>query len=228
MDPPVNPLRVATYSRVSTVDKGQNPINQITALRDLAARNGMTVVAEFVDRETGSGKRRRTEFERMLADAEQRKFDVLLIWSIDRFSREGTLKTLLLLDRLAKAGVRVRSNCESWMDPTSPTYELLLSIFSWIARQESLRISERVKAGLVTALAKGKKLGRAPKHGAKAGEILKQILQLRLEGKSLADIGKTVGLSRSRISQIIKAHLPPVAPLPTPKPHPTMSGFFMT
>lgn len=226
MDPPAHPPRAATYSRVSTSDKGQDPANQITALHDLAHRENLPVVMEYVDRETGTGKRRRAEFERMLADADQRKFDVLLIWALDRLSREGTLKTLLLLDRLARAGVKVRSLSESWMDPASPTYELLLSIFSWIARQESLRISERVKAGLATAVAKGRRLGRTPKHGDQAGEILKQILKLRLEGKSLSKISDAVGLSRSRISQIIAAHQPPIAPLPDPKPHPTMPGFF--
>jgi DNA invertase Pin-like site-specific DNA recombinase len=82
----------------------------------------------------------------MLADAERRKFDVLLIWALDRLSREGTIRTLLLLDQPGKAGVKVRSLSEPWLGPASPTYELLLPIFAWIARQESLRISERVKA----------------------------------------------------------------------------------
>jgi DNA invertase Pin-like site-specific DNA recombinase len=226
MDPSTRSLRAAIYSRVSTVDRGQDPVNQINALRDLAARNGMTVVAEFTDRETGTGRRRRSEFERMLLDAEARTFDVLLIWAIDRLSREGTLKTLLLLDRLAKAGVKVRSLSEPWLDPASPTYELLLPIFAWIARQESLRISERVRAGLATAVAKGRKLGRIPKHGEKAGEILKQILQFRMEGKSLRDIGKIVGLSRSRISQIANAAQTPVKPLPKPQPNLASPGFY--
>jgi DNA-directed RNA polymerase sigma subunit (sigma70/sigma32) len=47
-----------------------------------------------------------------------------------------------------------------------------------------------------------------------------------MEGKSLRDIGKIVGLSRSRISQIANAAQTPVKPLPVPKPHPTMPGFY--
>jgi DNA invertase Pin-like site-specific DNA recombinase len=211
---------------VSTVDKGQDPINQSTALRDLAKREGLPVVVEYVDRETGTGKRRRAEFERMLADAEKHAFDVLFIWALDRLSREGTLKTLTLIDKLAKLGIRVRSHCEPWLDPASPTYELLLPIFAWIARQESMRISERVKAGLATAVAKGKKLGRIPKHGDRVGEVRARILRLRGEGRSLREISDAVGLSRSRVSQIIKAAQPPVQPLPMPQPHPTMPGFY--
>lgn len=205
MDLPANPPRVVTYSRVSTVDRGQDPINQITALRDLAKRDNLPVVLEYVDHETGTGKRRRVEFERMLADAEQHKFDTLLIWALDRLSREGTLKTLLLLDRLAKAGVKVRSLSEPWLDPAAPTYDLLLPIFAWIAHQESLRISARVKAGLATAVAKGKRLGRRPKHGNRVGEIRARIRQLRSAGRSLQAIAETVDLSRSRISQILMA-----------------------
>jgi DNA invertase Pin-like site-specific DNA recombinase len=124
---------------------------------------------------------------------------------VDRLSREGTLKTLTLIDKLAKLGVRVRSHCEPWLDPASPTYDLLLPIFAWIARQESVRISERVRAGLQTAVAKGKKLGRRPKHGDQAGEVVRRILVMRSAGKSLRVIAENVGLSRSRISQIIKA-----------------------
>ena len=226
MDPPASPLRAAIYSRVSTVARGQDPENQTRALLDLAKRNNLTVVQEYSDRETGTGKRRRAEFERMLADAEQHKFEVLLVWALDRLSREGALKTLLLLDRLAKAGVKVQSRQESWLDSASSTNGLLLPVFAWIAQQESIRISERVRADLATAMAKGKKLGRIPKHGDKADEIKKTILRLKLEGKSLSEIGETVGLSRSRISQILKAHQPPIAPLPIPQANPAAPGFF--
>jgi DNA invertase Pin-like site-specific DNA recombinase len=54
---------------VSTIDWGQDPSNQTMALRDLATRNNMSVVVEYTDRETGTGKRRRAEFERMPDDA---------------------------------------------------------------------------------------------------------------------------------------------------------------
>src|SRR5215813_9849461 len=101
-------MRAALYARVSTKDKGQDTENQLVQLRQFAASQNWTVVHEFVDR--ASGKRGdRAEFQKLFADASQRKFDVVLFWSLDRFSREGVLETLQHLQRLSSYGVNWRS-----------------------------------------------------------------------------------------------------------------------
>jgi DNA invertase Pin-like site-specific DNA recombinase len=89
----VTQFRCGLYGRVSTKDKGQEVENQLAQLRKFAARNGWTIVAAFIDHESGkiSG---REQFEQIFTDASQRKFDVLLFWSLDRLSREGVLPTL--------------------------------------------------------------------------------------------------------------------------------------
>ena len=152
--------RIAIYARVSTTDKGQDTENQLLELRTWAKAQGCDQPREYIEQETATGKRARPIFERMLSEADRGTFRVVVVWALDRLSREGTLKTLLVIDRLQRAGVRVKSLREPWLDPDSPTYELLLPIFAWIANQEAKRISERVRAGLVTARAKGKTLGR--------------------------------------------------------------------
>ena len=83
-------MRVALYGRVSTRDKGQDTENQLAQLRQYAASMGWQTVAEFVDHESG-GKSDREQFQFMFQAASQRKFDVLLFWSLDRLSREGVL-----------------------------------------------------------------------------------------------------------------------------------------
>lgn len=187
--------RVAIYARVSTDDKGQDPKNQIDEIHAYCAREGLEIAPEreYVDRETGTGKRRRSEFERMLADAERHRFDLLLIWSLDRLTREGTLRTLLLVDQLDRCKVRVKSLREPWLDPDSPTYELLLPIFAWIARQESRRISERVKAGLARRRREGFVLGAPEKRDySKIGE-------LKNEGRSVGEIARELGMPKSTV-----------------------------
>lgn len=72
---------VALYARVSTKDRGQDVENQLVQLREFAAKQGWTVTREYVDRETGSTSDR-AEFRAMFQDASQRKFDVLLFWSL--------------------------------------------------------------------------------------------------------------------------------------------------
>jgi DNA invertase Pin-like site-specific DNA recombinase len=148
------------YTRVSKSDESQDPINQKEPLLHLAESLSFEVVKEYTDHASG-GNSNRPQFQQMLEDATKRKFDMVLVWSLDRFSREGISNTLGYLERLDKNGVGLKSLQESWLDTTdNGVGKLLLAIMSWIASQERQRISERTKAGLKVALANGKKLGR--------------------------------------------------------------------
>ncbi len=98
-----------------------------------------------------------------LAAARMREFDVLLIWSLDRLTREGIAPMLRYLEKLRVAGIRVMSLKEAWVDSASPTWDLLVAVFAWVAKQERLRIGERVRAGQARARAKGVHLGRRPR-----------------------------------------------------------------
>jgi DNA invertase Pin-like site-specific DNA recombinase len=185
-------VRVALHARVSTTDKGQDPRNQIFELRRHSESKARSApIIEYVEQETATGKKGRPVFEKMIQEAEHGRFDVLVIWALDRFSREGPLKTMLLLDRLHRAGVKVKSLKEPWLDPESPTYDLLLPIFAWIAKQEALRISERVRAGLDRARSSGTKLGR-PRVVVDAA----QISDLRARGYSWAEVRAELGVSK--------------------------------
>lgn len=197
-------MKASIYARVSTRDKGQDPENQLRELRVECRRQGYALSPEheYVDRETGTGKRRRPRFEEMVYAAEHRRFQLLVVWSLDRLSREGTLKTLLLIERLNSCGIKVKSLKEPWLDPASPTYELLLPIFAWVAKAEAQRISDRVRSGLLRAKAMGIKLGRPAK------DIDPQrVLQIYKQVHSVRETAKLVGgVSRSLIHRVIKAN----------------------
>jgi DNA invertase Pin-like site-specific DNA recombinase len=92
-------MRVAVYARVSTKDKGQSTDNQMPDLRRYAQVHGWDIYKEYAEKESGSTANR-TEFKKLFADAHQRKFDLVLFWSLDRFSREGALQTLQHLNTL--------------------------------------------------------------------------------------------------------------------------------
>src|SRR5262249_2737594 len=106
-------MRTAIYARVSTDSKGQDPLNQVLCLRDFARRRGWTVVREYVD-ETSAKNGDRESFKQLWADAEKHKFDLLLFWSLDRLTREGTFRTLTYLNRLSSAGIRFKSYTEPY------------------------------------------------------------------------------------------------------------------
>ena len=147
--------RAVIYARVSTGE--QNPDNQIEQLKTMQKLQNYTLIEEYIDYVSG-GSANRPEFQRMLGDARLRKFDVVLVWSLDRFSREGINNTLSYLKHLKNHRVSLKSLKEPWLD-TSDTGmgELLIAIFSWVAQQERQRISERTKAGLVNAKNVGKR-----------------------------------------------------------------------
>jgi putative DNA-invertase from lambdoid prophage Rac len=93
---------------------------------------------------------------------------VLLVWALDRLAREGPLDTLQVVERFAKLGVQVVSHQESWTEGAGELRDLLLAIVGWVARFESVRRSERTKAGIERARSQGKALGRRP--GSKDGQ----------------------------------------------------------
>src|SRR5436853_7338892 len=150
--------RVAIYARVSTKDR-QEVENQLRQLREFASSQGWTVYREFIDHETGSTDDR-AEFQAMFRDASQRKFGVLLFWALDRLSREGVLETLQHLNRLTSYGVGYRSFTEQYFDSCGVFRDAVIAIVATVAKQERVRISERTRAGLAVARAKGKVLGR--------------------------------------------------------------------
>ena len=127
-----------------------------------------------------------------MEDAHLRKFDTLLIWALDRLSREGIAQMTGYLERLKLSGVRVLSYQEPWLDTAGPVSELLTAVFGWIAKQERQRIRERVVAGLERAKNQGKKLGRP------VNEDL--ALKLREEGYSIRYISQAVKVPKSTVA----------------------------
>jgi len=142
-------VSVAIYARVSTRDK-QETLNQLAQLRELCRQEGWNVFHEYIDHETGSVPTR-DSFQKMLLHASQRKFHVLLFWSLDRLTREGTSATLQYLERLTSYHVGYRSFTEPYLDSCGTFKDVVISLLATMAKQERIRISERVKAGLEMA-----------------------------------------------------------------------------
>ena len=91
-------MRVAIYARVPTDDRGQDPENQLRELRAWATNSGHKVSQEYVDYESGrKGADKRKQFAELFDDAAKRKFDCIVFWALDRFSREGMAQTIIHL-----------------------------------------------------------------------------------------------------------------------------------
>src|ERR1700682_2669258 len=131
-------MRIALYARVSTKDKGQDHENQLRELRAFVERKsseGWHVVHEFVDKASGSTDKR-ANFQRMFAQASRKEFDMVLFWSLDRFSREGVTETLNHLQRLTSYGVEWFSYREEYLRSVGVFRDAVLAILAAIAKQE--------------------------------------------------------------------------------------------
>ena len=152
----------ALYLRTSTND--QHTGNQLPALERYCYDRGYIVKGIYIEQETAWKQGHQKELARLLHDCRnrRRKFDIVLIWALDRLSREGAAAVLNLIDTFKAYGVRVISYQESWTESPGAIGEVLFAITGWVAKMESERRSERTKAGLARAKAQGKRLGRPP------------------------------------------------------------------
>ncbi len=182
---------VAIYARVST-DR-QKVDMQLNELRQFVDRSGWNIHEEYIDQNFSGGNTKRPAFTAMMDAARKRKFDLLLVWKLDRLSR--SLKDLIVtLDDLRAFGIDFVSY-DNNLDTSTPTGKLVFQIVGAVAEFEKEIIRERVVAGLATARNKGKRLGRPPV----SKYVYDQALKMRSEGLSFRNIGKVLGIDEGTI-----------------------------
>jgi DNA invertase Pin-like site-specific DNA recombinase len=170
-------------------------------LRAFAVSQSWTVVHEFVDR-LSAKTADREQFQLMFQSASVRGFDVLLFWSLDRLSREGTVATLNHLQRLNSYGVGYRSFTEQYLDSTGIFKEAVIGILAAVARQERVRLSERTIAGLQRAKAQGRVGGRPRTEDDP--RTMPNLAALRQGGASIRRIAGELGLSPTTVARLVK------------------------
>jgi DNA invertase Pin-like site-specific DNA recombinase len=188
-------MKIAIYARVSTMK--QDNENQLVQLREFAAKQDWQIFAEYIDQESG-GTSDRAEFQRMFADGSKRRFDLVLFWALDRFSREGVFETLQHLNRLSSYGVGYKSFTEQYFDSCGIFKDAVVAIMATIAKQERVRRGERTKAGLAIARAKGRTLGRPTVVKAHSADVIR----LKAQGMSLRAIGRSLGISEGSVRRL--------------------------
>lgn len=150
--------RVTVYLRVSTGDQDAN--NQLPALKDWIKERGHELVALYQEDETAWKSGHQHQLSRLMADLPKYQPNILLVWALDRLTRQGIGAILQLINNFRVHGVHVVSYSEPWTEQDGPMLELLYAIAGWAANFEAGRISQRTLAGLDRARANGKKLGR--------------------------------------------------------------------
>ena len=150
--------RVALYVRVSTHE--QTTANQEKALREITEHAGWEIVEVYNDHGVSGSKSRdqRPGLAQLQKDAVQRKFDVVLAWSVDRLGR--SVQDLVgFLSEIHALGIDLILP-QQGLDTTTPGGKAMFQMMGVFAEFERAMIQDRVYAGLARAKAQGKKLGR--------------------------------------------------------------------
>lgn len=159
-------MKCAVYARVSTEMKSQldSLENQLTFFENFIREKGWELVKTYADEgKSGTSTVKRVELQKLMKDAEQRKFEIVLIKSVSRWARD-TVDSILLVRQLMSFGIRVMS-VEDNFDSFDDGAEFKLAIYSALAQQESDTISKRVKFGISVKSREGKFHGSLPPYG---------------------------------------------------------------
>ena len=190
--------RIALYARVST-DK-QTCENQLQELRTIAERMNYTIVAEFVDNGISGMKTRqnRPALDHLMKSATQRRFDMVMCWSIDRLGR--SLQNLVeILNELQAMKIDLFF-LQQGMDTTTPSGRMIFSVFGAIGEFERNLIRERVIAGQKRAVANGVKMGRP----SKMNDGMRSAIQLlREKGMGIKQIARELKVGIGTVYSVI-------------------------
>lgn len=190
--------RIALYARVST-DK-QTCENQLQELRVIAERMNYTIVAEFIDNGISGMKTRqnRPALDQLMKSATQRKFDMVMCWSIDRLGR--SLQNLVeILNELQAMRIDLFF-LQQGMDTSTPSGRMIFSVFGAIGEFERNLIRERVIAGQKRAAANGVKIGRP----SKMNDGLRSAIQLlRQKGMGIKQIARELKVGIGTVYSVI-------------------------
>jgi DNA invertase Pin-like site-specific DNA recombinase len=181
-------VRAAIYARVSTLNGSQDPTMQTRELEEYCQRRGWQVFDIYVDNGVSGKKDSRPQLNRMMQDAHERKFDVVVVWRFDRFARSVS-HLLRALETFNALGVQFVSLSEQ-VDTSTPMGKMVFTVLGAVAELERNLIVERVRAGLRHARTKGKRLGR-PKKSVDVAEVI----SMRARGESWRKISRKMGVS---------------------------------
>ena len=181
------PLRVCLWLGVSADSKEQDREPQRADLEQVCEQQGWMIVKVYEVEDSAFGKKPRQQFQAMLEDVRKGKFDILVVWSLNRFSREGEWSVSRIMAALQDWNVRFYSYNEPFLDTTGPFAEFLIPLFAWLAGQESVK--------------KGKPIGRPVVVDSVDTEL---VVRLRNDGKSWAQIAEVHPRVRSASGKRIR------------------------
>jgi putative DNA-invertase from lambdoid prophage Rac len=204
-------MRTAMYARVSTPfsitkekekEKQKQDINnQLNPLLEFIHNKKWVQNVTYLDYASGKNTDKRPQFQKMMKDAFQAKFDCLIVWKIDRLARSMTdfFKTMEELKRLKIRFIAITQNIDT--DENSPTGRLLVNIMASFAEFERELIKDRINASIANRRAKGEPLGRK-----RVDTDISSIIKMREAGLSIRYIAEVKGINKNVVMRRLQEH----------------------
>lgn len=191
-------LSVAVYLRVST--SHQTTENQFRELIDVCNRNHWQIVELYEETISGTkGLDERAELNRMMLDASRKKFDKVVVWSVDRLGR--SMKHLItVLSQLDDLGIDVFSFAQG-IDTSTTFGKSMFQMVGIFAELENNMRKERQSIGIKRAIENGAKFGR---KSIITNELVQKVVDLRRKGLSMRGIATQLDISTSVIQKALK------------------------
>ena len=172
---------------------------RLEQLRESVKERDGQICDEYIDR---VGVSDRPEFNRLLEDASEHRFDALLFWSLDELGGDGTVAALRLLNNFSAQGIRFRSWTEPDLDTTGEYGNAIIGVCRTLAKQDQILVSQRIRQGMLRARQSGTRSGR-PIGRPTVSLDRATIIALREQGKSWREIAKACGAGATTVR---KAH----------------------
>ena len=213
-------MKGVIYARFSCDHQREESIEgQVRECRDYAEKNGIAIIGVYADRALTGKTDKRPQFQKMIKDSEKRMFEVVIVWKLDRFSRNrydsATYKT-----RLKKNGVRVVSAKEQISD--TPEGIILESMLEGMAEYYSADLAVKITRGMKENALKCRYNGGGMPFGYMVGPdqklvinpqtapIVVEIFQRYANGENIRDIIKSLnkrGIKTTRGSEFRQSSL---------------------
>ncbi len=204
----------ALYCRVSTAD--QTCARQELDLHAFARKAGYKIVGVW--KETASGARDdRAERKKVLALAQARKIDVILVTELTRWGR-SMLDLFHTLQDLRSWNVSLVAQTGLQFDLGTAQGKLIASLMAALAEFERDLLRERVRSGIAAARKRGVVFGRQPGQRVKADRYAPRVLKLVGNGQSYREISHRLGISKNTVLDIVKRDRAEAAALPNRGP----------
>ena len=158
-------MNAVIYARFSSHSQTEQSIDgQLRVCREYAERNKINIIGEYIDRATTGTNDNRPEFQRLIADASKKEFEQILVYKLDRFSR-NKYDNVVYKHKLAQYGVKVVSATEIIND--TPEGALMEGLLEMFAEMYSKDLSQKVKRGIKESILKGNFIGGQILYGYK-------------------------------------------------------------